>query len=246
MNALLRRHLLLFLLSCLTTATPVAAQSVAVSAAPDQPWKAGSIVTPAELERIDTDACFRIDTISDALFRRMWGKSYKPDCTTPRSSLRHLRLLHVDAEGRTRRGELICHADIAPDLQDIFRELFRGRYPIERVALVDDYDADDDASMRANNTTCFNFRRVAGSRTLSLHARGRAVDINPLYNPWVRRRADGTSDVQPPTGRRYADRTQRHAYVIRPGDLAHRLFLAHGFRWGGAWRSSKDYQHFEK
>ena len=189
---------------------------------------------------------FTIDTISDAVFQRMQGKSYKSNCTIDRSELRYLRLSHYDAEGKQRVGELVCNKKIANDLKEIFQELYRNRYPIERMQLIDHYDADDERSMRNNNTSCFNFRTVAGTARLSKHSRGMAIDINPLYNPYVRRRKDGTLLVQPANARQYADRKKQRPYKIEKGDLCYRLFLKHGFKWGGSWANSKDYQHFER
>jgi hypothetical protein len=190
---------------------------------------------------------FRIDTISDAVFLRMQGKSYRSDCTVPRSDLRYMQVSHYDKDGVLRNGEIVCNKLIANDLLEIFKELYRNRYPIERMRLVDDYDGDDEQSMRANNTSCFNFRTVAGSAKLSAHSRGMAIDINPLYNPCVRRLKNGTVTVQPATARQWADRRQKNnPYKIEQGDLCHRLFLEHGFVWGGSWRSLKDYQHFER
>ena len=189
---------------------------------------------------------FRADTLSDGTFRRMAGKSFPADCTVRRSDLRILHVLHVDADGHEHEGEMVCNKAIASDLLDIFRRLYEASYPIERMALVDDYDADDEQSMTANNTSCFCFRTVAGSNRLSKHAQGLAVDINPLYNPCVRKKKDGTTTVQPRKGRVYADRNRKSPYRIVQGDLCHRLFREHGFTWGGSWRSVKDYQHFER
>ena len=189
---------------------------------------------------------FSIDTISDAVFQRMQGKSYKKECTVARSELRYLRLSHYDKEGREHVGELVCNKQIANDLKEIFQELYKPKYPIERMQLIDDFDADDERSMRANNTSCFNFRSIAGSSKLSKHSTGMAIDINPLYNPYVKRRKDGTTFVQPATATKYADRSKACPYKIERGDLCHRLFIEHGFRWGGAWASQKDYQHFER
>ena len=109
-------------------------------------------------------ASFTIDTISDQVFARMWKKSYKADCTIPRSDLRYLRVLHVDAQGKTHEGEIVCNKKIAKDLIDIFRQLYKARYPIERIRLVDEYDADDELSMRDNNTSCFCYRNVPDTR----------------------------------------------------------------------------------
>lgn len=141
---------------------------------------------------------------------------------------------------------MVCHRRIAADLVAIFRQLYDAHYPIARMVLVDEYRADDETSMRANNTSCFCYRTVAGSRKVSAHAMGMAVDINPLYNPYVKRRANGRLFIQPANAEPYTHRERRFDYKIERGDLCHRLFLQHGFSWGGAWRSLKDYQHFEK
>jgi hypothetical protein len=171
----------------------------------------------------------------------MLGKSFPEGCTVRRADLRYLTVRHYDAEGQVHTGHLVCNQLIADDLVDIFRRLYEARYPIERVQLIDDFDADDERSMAANNTSCFCYRVVAGSNRLSKHAQGLAIDINPLYNPCVK-----GLNVQPSNGRRYADRTRTFPYKIVKGDLLWRLFTEHGFTWGGSWRSLKDWQHFEK
>lgn len=209
-------------------------------------WKAGQAVDEESVVRFGAEKCFVAEAIDDHTFSRMYGKSFKKDCTVPRSDLRRLKILHRDGSGSTRLGELVCHKDISDDLLDIFKTLYRAGYPIERMTLVDDFNADDEASMAANNTSCFNYRRIAGAKKLSLHSQGKAVDINPLYNPCVKRHRDGSTTISPKGGKPYADRTKRFPYKIAPGDLCHKEFIRHGFKWGGAWRSTKDYQHFEK
>lgn len=189
---------------------------------------------------------FRVEKIDDATFLEMQGKSFPANCTVKRDELRKVNVLHCDATGETRRGVIICHQEIAQDLLEIFQELYEKGYPIERISPIDCYDANDELSMRANNTSCFCFRSVAGSAKLSKHAQGLAIDINPLYNPYVKRRRDGTLFVQPTTGRPYVDRSKTFSYKITPEDLCYRLFRQHGFTWGGSWKSCQDYQHFEK
>ncbi len=189
---------------------------------------------------------FSIQEISDSVFARMQGKSFPAHCTVKRSDLRYLQVLHVDAEGETHRGEMVCNKAIAEDLLEIFQELYRQRYPIERMRLIDDYDADDEQSMRDNNSSSFCYRVVEGSTKLSKHAQGMAVDVNTLYNPCVRKRKDGTVLVQPSTAKRYTNRSRKFPYKIVEGDLMFRLFTERGFQWGGHWKSLKDYQHFEK
>ena len=189
---------------------------------------------------------FSVAPISDSLFARMQGKSYPEGCTVARNDLRHVKVLHVDALGKVHKGELVCNKAIAQDLVDIFRQLYQARYPIERIRPIDDYDADDEQSMSDNNTSCFCYRTVSGSKKLSKHALGMAVDINTRYNPWVRKGTDGRQLVSPSNGLPYADRRKKYPYKIVKGDLLYRLFIQHGFRWGGNWRTMKDYQHFEK
>jgi len=141
---------------------------------------------------------------------------------------------------------MVCNKEIADELLTIFRQLYEARYVIESIRLMDDFDADDERSMRANNTSCFCYRAVAGSQKLSRHALGMAVDINPLYNPCVRQQKNGKPTVQPTTAIPFVDRQRSFPQKIDKSDLAYRLFMSHGFRWGGAWRTVKDYQHFEK
>ena len=191
------------------------------------------------------DCDFSIDTISDAVFLRMQGRSFPANCTTPRSELRYLRVLHRNAEDSVLHGELVCNKAIAEDLLDIFRKLYEAHYPIEHIRLIDDYEADDELSMRDNNSSSFCFRVVSGTTKLSKHARGMAVDINTRYNPYVRTR-NGRRQVSPDNSLPYVDRTKSFPYKIEEGDLCYRLFIEHGFTWGGHWQTMKDYQHFEK
>lgn len=189
---------------------------------------------------------FSVQAVPDSIFQRMQGRSWPKDCTIRRADLRYLRLSHVDAAKKEHVGEMVCNKSIANDLLEIFRELYRQQYPIQRIRLIDDYEAQDELSMRDNNTSCFCYRKVSGTTKLSKHATGMAVDINTLYNPYVRTGKDGRRIVEPATAVKYVDRRKSFPYKIVKGDLLHRLFLQHGFRWGGSWRTMKDWQHFEK
>ena len=210
-------------------------------------WTPASVVSDEAVRAYSLDSCFRSYPVSDAIFRRMQGKSYKKNCTVPRTTLRYLRVLHRNIDGRTQLGEIVCNQSIANDLLDIFRKLYEANYKIERIVLIDDYDADDERSMSVNNTSCFNFRIVSGTTKLSKHAQGLAIDINPLYNPYVHL---NNGKVEPANAKAYASNRTASRQVpvpfINTSDLCYRLFIQHGFRWGGAWRTVKDYQHFEK
>lgn len=209
-------------------------------------WKAGEQVSLSDVEAFGISRCFAVEKISDDIFARMWKKSFKEDCTVPRTSLRYIKVLHYTRDGKIQIGELVCNKAISNDLVEIFRELYDAKYPIERMVLVDNYDALDEPSMEANNTSCFNFRFITGTKKLSNHSQGLAVDINTLYNPYVKVRADGSVYVEPKTGSPYTDRTKTFDYKIDHNDLCYKLFIKHGFEWGGDWKSVKDYQHFEK
>lgn len=171
--------------------------------------------------------------------------------TTPAVSyddLRYLSVLYYDFNGEVQTGELICNKRIAQDLVEIFYELYQNEYQIEKIRLIDEYQGDDTASMTDNNTSCFNYRVVDGTSSLSKHALGCAIDINPFYNPYVvfNKGANGETYISPAGSEIYADRSQEFPYKIDENDLCYKLFKEHGFVWGGNWNSCKDYQHFQK
>ncbi len=190
------------------------------------------------------DTCFVSSMIPDSVFNKMQGRSYKAGCPIQRTALRYLRLSYRDATGATRTGELICNKAIASDLVSVFRELWKADCRIERMQLVDDYEASDVKSMQANNTSCFNYRTVAGSKSISKHGYGMAIDVNPLYNPYV-----AGKYVSPKKGKKWAynrHEIKNNPYLIKSNSKVCQIFKAHGFRWGGDWKTKKDYQHFEK
>ncbi len=193
---------------------------------------------------ISVESQFYITGISDELFARIQGKSYKDDCTLPREDLRYLHVLHKDLEGNVQEGEMIVNVHIAEDVLEILKTLYENDYPIEKIRLVDEYDADDEKSMEDNNSSSFNFRFISHTTKVSKHGMGLAVDINTLYNPYVKT-VDGQTVIEPVTARPYLDREADFPYKIEKGDLCYELFLQHGFEWGGDWSDRKDYQHFE-
>ena len=195
-------------------------------------------------EMTRTEDAFYIETISDEVFARIEGRSFKPECTLPREDLRYLHCLHKDLEGQTHEGEMIVNYHIAEDVLDILRQLYEADYPIEKIRLVDEYDAVDEASMADNNSSSFNFRFVSYTTTVSKHGLGLAVDINTLYNPYVKT-VNGRLSIEPANAGPYVDRSKDFPYKIDENDLCYKLFAEKGFFWGGHWNNSKDYQHFE-
>ena len=188
---------------------------------------------------------FYISKIPDDIFEKMQGKSYKADCTVPRDELRYVHVLHMGFDGQTKEGELVVNKAIADDVLAIFEELYQADYPIEKVELVDAYNADDEESMSHNNSSAFNFRFISHTTKISKHGLGMAVDINTLYNPYVKT-VDGKLSIEPANATAYVDRSKDFPYKIDHDDLCYKLFTKYGFTWGGDWTHSKDYQHFER
>lgn len=188
---------------------------------------------------------FFYQPITDDIKERIYGLSYKTDCTIPYEDLRYISVRYYDFDNQVQTGEIICNKAIAQDLVEIFYELYCNEYQIDKIRLVDEYQADDDLSCADNNTSCFNFRTVDGTATLSKHAQGLAIDINPFQNPYVTY-PNGKERISPAGSEPYADRSSGLPHIITENDLCYRLFTAHGFTWGGHWKTLKDYQHFQK
>ena len=190
------------------------------------------------------DKKFYAAKIDEKIFARINGKSYKKNCPIPLEDLRYLHVLHKNLAGEIKSGELICNVKIAEKLLEIFKKLYAANYPIEKIRLIDEYDADDEKSMRDNNSSCFNFRYVSFTDRISLHGFGMEIDINPLYNPYIKT-VDGKKIIAPENSADYEDRTKNFPYKIEAGDLCHNLFTEHGFLWGGTDLPDEfDYQHF--
>ena len=182
--------------------------------------------------------------INDEIFKRIKGKSFKDNCTLSREDLRYIHVLHVDINNITHEGEMICNKYIADTLIKIFKKLYEEKYPIEKMILIDEYDAEDEKAMEDNNSSCFNFRFVSHTTKISKHGLGLAVDINTLYNPYISE-VDGKIYIEPKTAKEYIERNKNFNYKIVKNDLCYNLFIENGFEWGGDWIEKKDYQHFE-
>ena len=172
---------------------------------------------------------------------RMKGSSWHPGCPVGLDDLRLLRLTFWGFDGHAHSGRLVVHRGIAGPVLTAMRSLYRHRFPIRRMRLVDAYGADDHRSMAADNTSAFNRRFINGQPGVwSQHALGKAIDIDPIENPYV----IGSGFVSPPAGSPYADRSRQASGVVHRGDSTVRAFKAIGWGWGGRWDWPKDYQHF--
>jgi D-alanyl-D-alanine carboxypeptidase len=180
-----------------------------------------------------------ISRIDGTLAKTMTGVSWRPGCPVHLRDLRLLTLSHWRFDGKSRTGRLIVHADVARELVDVFRTLYRARVPIRRLVPVDAYGASDFRSIEADNTSAFNCRYVEGTTRWSEHAYGRAIDVNPIENPYV---SGGRTSHQASVP--YLDRSRRRPGMAYEGGVLVRAFDAIGWGWGGRWASVKDYQHF--
>lgn len=165
--------------------------------------------------------------------------SYRPGCPLGPSQLRAIRMHHWGFDGKQHTGVLVVHSSVVPQVVTVFRRLHAARFPIRRMLGVEIYKGSDDRSMAADNTSGFNCRRVGTSGSWSEHAYGKAIDINPVENPYVH-----GALVEPPAGRAYLDRTRRRPGMATRSTVLVRAFAEAGWKWGGFWQSSKDFQHF--
>ena len=171
------------------------------------------------------------------------GASWHPGCPIDPRNLRRVEVDYIGFDAQTHRGDLIVNEDLAADVVAILEQLLQLRYPIEKIRTMNNYPgADDELSMEDNNTSAFNCRVIPGTGAWSQHASGRAIDINPLLNPEI----DATGAFQPKNAAPYLDRSRTDPGVLYAGDPAVRVFTDRGWRWGGDWRTPKDYQHFER
>ena len=182
-----------------------------------------------------------IERIDPALARRMTGLSWRPACPVALHDLRLLTIRHWGFDGRARTGQLIVHHEVAREVVAAFRELYAGRFPIRRMQLIDAYGGSDFRSIEADNTSAFNCRYVDGTTRWSNHAYGRAIDVNPIENPYVSGGATSHAASRP-----YLDRSRRLPGMAYEGGALVRAFDRIGWGWGGRWSGTKDYQHFSE
>jgi hypothetical protein len=183
---------------------------------------------------------FESRPLPPSIQERITGSSWHTGCPVALDRLRYIKMDHWGFDGRLRHGEMIVDATVVSAVRGAFRRLFAARFPVRRMHLVDDYGADDYRSIEADNTSSFNCRRATGSTRWSEHAYGRAIDINPIENPYVY--ANGTTSH--PASRPYLDRSRNIRGIAREGGVLVKAFDAVGWGWGGRWSPATDLQHF--
>ncbi len=183
-----------------------------------------------------------VQAIPPAMKEEMVGLSWRPGCPVRRDQLRLLNLLYVDFQGRERAGQLIMNASVSNEVVQIFRELHRIRFPIDKIVPIEVFNADDDLAMANNATSGFNCREVAGKPGVySKHSYGIAIDINPVLNPYK-----SPTGYTPPNSGEYVQRKPVRPGMLVPNGKPVKLFESLGWTWGGRWKNEIDYQHFDK
>jgi len=182
---------------------------------------------------------FQATKLSPELRARVTGVSWHRGCPVGLARLRYLRMTYYGFDGRVHSGEMIVNRSAVRPLRQAFGRLFRSRFPIRRMRLVDDYGGSDYRSIEADNTSAFNCRRATGQSRWSQHAYGLAVDVNPIENPYV-----SNGRTTHPASRRYLDRSRHRRGTAYAGGALVRAFRQIGWGWGGTWSDPTDYQHF--
>ncbi len=193
-----------------------------------------------EVKEEKIEPVFMYSEIPDDIKEIMNGKSMPKSASISFEELAYIKLTHYGFDGKTYNGEMVVDKRLAAEVVDIFKELYDKKYPIEKVQLIDEYNADDNLSMNDNNSSAFCYRTIKGTNTISNHGKGMAIDINPFQNPHV----IGETTV-PAEAFLYSDRTIGDIGIIREGDDCYNAFVKRGWTWGGHW-NNPDYQHFEK
>lgn len=182
-----------------------------------------------------------IDLPDPIIISMKQSKVWTPECPVALEDLKLLQLKYYDFNNEIKNGQMVVNAKIANLVLSIFQELFDLNFPIERIKPIDAYQGSDELSMADNNSSCFNFRKIAGTDRLSNHSYGLAIDINPVQNPYIRINKE-SAIIEPTAGLEFLNR-----HNLRPGMLETvvPIFIKHGFIWGGKWDNPIDYHHFE-
>jgi hypothetical protein len=184
------------------------------------------------------DATFR-STVSPVPPAVVDRSTWSPGCPVALEDLRYVTVTFLGFDGRPHTGELLVHRTAAPVMVKAFRTLYRERFPIERMVVTTQAERDAPPTGDGNTTSAFVCRSAAGSSNWSEHAYGRAVDVNPFMNPYVKRDV-----ILPELARSYTRRDDVRPGMLVRGSAVVRAFTAQGWEWGGDWRSLKDYMHF--
>lgn len=175
------------------------------------------------------------------------GNSWRNSCPVSLEDLRYLRVKHIDFRGKEMMGEIVVHKGVAVEVTEIFKNLYETAYPIKKMKLVSSYKGNDWQSIEADNTSAFNCRNATGSKQWSKHSYGKAIDINPIENPYVSRQGHISHKASLTYRKRaHTNATFKDKAILLKNDQTVQLFKKYDWEWGGDWHGVKDYQHFSK
>ncbi len=188
----------------------------------------------------EVQTVFNTSQIPKEIISKMQGNSMPQNAKINYNDLTYVTVNYYNFKDEIKKGELIVNKKLGQEVLEIFKELYDKHYQIEKIRLIDEYGANDVKSMEDNNTSAFCYRMIEGTNHLSNHAKGCAIDINPLQNPQVINGA-----AYPKISQEYVDRTKLKKGMIKSNDICYMAFIKRGWTWGGTWKNP-DYQHFEK
>lgn len=172
---------------------------------------------------------------ADYSFNEIFAQSGIPEHI--KKELRLISVEYFSFDEKIHRGQILIHKDLVKDIIEIFEIIKTQKFPIAKVIPINKYDWSDDLSTSDNNTSAFNYRYIKGTKKLSAHSYGCAIDINPVQNPHIKNnKAHSTTKKYNPNGK---GTITSNSFIVQE-------FAKRGWKWGGHWKSSKDYQHFEK
>jgi hypothetical protein len=182
----------------------------------------------------------QVAPLSPAQRKAMTPAVWRPGCPVALSDLRRVTITYVGFDGRAHRGALVVNRSVAASVARVFGELYAARFAIRRMVPIETYAGDDFRSIEADNTSAFNCRSATGSSHWSEHAYGRAIDLDPLENPYVSGGRTSHTASRPYLDR---ERVRNRPGVITDGGVVTRAFARIGWGWGGSWSGTRDYQH---
>ena len=180
----------------------------------------------------------KLDTIIDSDLKKIKVRSDLKNFNSIYKELSLINVYYLGYDSLVHRGQLVCHKSVANELKEIFIELYKIKFPIESVRPISLFEWNDEISMSSNNTSCFNYRTVSNSNKLSEHSKGLAIDLNPKYNPYI----SSKGVISPKNG----EYNNKNIGTIIVDSKVISIFRDKGWKWGGNWKRSKDYQHFSK
>ena len=188
-----------------------------------------------------------IRLIDENYAKQMEGIAYQKECPVSLDDLRIVNVKYLGFDDKEHFGDIVVHKDISLEVSQIFEELLAINYPIRKIFPIEKYNGDDFESIEDDNTSAFNCRKAEGSNKYSKHSYGKAIDINPLENPYVYK--DGTTSHKDSVKYLIREETNdsiENKAVLISSSQAVQIFKKYGWKWGGDWKNTKDYQHFQK